>query len=89
MCNRADENRKKLLAKEKADKEQKAKEYKLWLEERKAKLASDQSEAVKLPSTQSRTPDISAIAAKMEERRLRWMQECVPWRSVVEDASAA
>jgi len=26
--------------------------------------------------------DVSFIGSKMEERRLRWMKECVPWRFV-------
>lgn len=70
-----------LLAKEKAEKEQRAIEYKAWMEERKTKLATEKLGAVRpIPTPQH--VDVDIIAAKMEERRLRWIQECTPWRFV-------
>ena len=71
------------MVKEKAEKKKKAEEYKLWMEERKAKLAAEANRpksAAKVRPPHSEKIDLSKLEAKMEERRLRWIQECTPWR---------
>lgn len=79
--------RESIIAQEQAEKKLKAKQYKAWREERKAANSSKLVNTTVASTTfsavaKSESVDVSMLEAKIEERRLRWMQECLPWRLV-------
>ena len=65
---------------EKSERQRKQAQYKAWMEERKAANQASSTRSAVNVKVQPATVDISHIEAKIEERRIRWIQECTPWR---------
>ncbi|XP_067933062.1 leucine-rich repeat and IQ domain-containing protein 1-like [Watersipora subatra] len=70
------------LVEENAEKALKINEYKNWMEERKAKVAKANQKQAPSSLKQQEPIDPRVTEAKIEERRLRWIQECTPWSQV-------